>query len=184
MALRRAVIVPGNGAGNVEHCNWYGWAKKRINEIPDVSCTLKNMPDPVTARESIWLPFMEKELRCDEETVIIGHSSGAAAAMRYAETRRVFAIILVGAYTSDLGDENERESGYFSRPWEWERIKSNVKYIIQFGSTDDPFLPWEEQQDVADGLNTDFHKYTDHGHFQNTAFPELIDAVKKIKTKS
>lgn len=37
----------------------------------------------VTARESIWLPFMEKELRCDEETLIIGHSSGAAAAMRY-----------------------------------------------------------------------------------------------------
>lgn len=32
---------------------------------------------------------------------------------RYAETRRVFAIILVGAYTSDLGDENERESGEF-----------------------------------------------------------------------
>lgn len=32
---------------------------------------------------------------------------------RYAETHRVFAIILVGAYTSDLGDENERESGEF-----------------------------------------------------------------------
>lgn len=32
-------------------------------------------------------------------------------AFRYAETHRVFAVILVGAYTSDLGDENERESG-------------------------------------------------------------------------
>jgi len=41
----------------------------------------------VTARESIWLPFMEKDLRCDEETVIIGHSSGAAAAMRYSTQR-------------------------------------------------------------------------------------------------
>ena len=35
----------------------------------------------VTARESVWLPFME-EMGCDEETVIIGHSSGAAAALR------------------------------------------------------------------------------------------------------
>lgn len=184
MPLKRAVIVPGNGAGNIEHCNWYGWAKKRINEVPDVVCTLKNMPDPVTARESIWLPFMEKDLKCDEETAIIGHSSGAAAAMRYAETHKVFAIILVGAYTSDLGDENERESGYFSRPWEWEKIRTNVKYILQFGSTDDPFLPWEEQQEVADGLKTDLYKYSDRGHFQNTAFPELIDAVKKLKTNS
>lgn len=30
---------------------------------------------------------------------------------RYAEVHKVYAIVLVGAYTSDLGDENERESG-------------------------------------------------------------------------
>ncbi|XP_077088069.1 serine hydrolase RBBP9 [Siphateles boraxobius] len=184
MPLKRIVIVPGNGGGNVEDYNWYGWANKRINEIPDVSCELRNMPDPVTAKESIWLPFMETDLRCDEETLIIGHSSGAAAAMRYAETHRVFAIILVGAYTSDLGVENERESGYFSRPWEWEKIRTNVKYILQFGSTDDPFLPWEEQREVADGLKTDLFKYTDQGHFMNTAFPELIDAIRKLKANS
>lgn len=29
------------------------------------------------------MPFMETELRCDEKTIIIGHSSGAIAAMRY-----------------------------------------------------------------------------------------------------
>ncbi|KAM3865414.1 serine hydrolase RBBP9 [Diretmus argenteus] len=181
MPLTKAVIVPGNGAGDVERCNWYGWARKQIIKIPDMRCLLKNMPDPVTARESVWLPFMEEELGCDEETVIIGHSSGAAAAMRYAETHRVFGIILVGAYISDLGDENERESGYFGRPWEWERIRGNVGHIIQFGSSDDPFLPWEEQQAAADGLQAKLHKYTDRGHFQNTHFPELIDAVQKLR---
>ncbi|NP_001187815.1 serine hydrolase RBBP9 [Ictalurus punctatus] len=182
MAEKRVVIVPGNGSGDVEHSNWYGWVYKQINQISGVCCELRNMPDPVTARESIWLPFMEKELRCDEETLIIGHSSGAAAAMRYSETHKVFGIILVGAYTSDLGDENERKSGYFNRPWEWERIRANVKHIIQFGSTDDPFLPWDEQQEVADGLEVELHKYTDRGHFQNTHFPELISAAQKLIT--
>uniref|UniRef100_A0A672KS52 Putative hydrolase RBBP9 n=1 Tax=Sinocyclocheilus grahami TaxID=75366 RepID=A0A672KS52_SINGR len=81
-------------------------------EMPDVSCTLKNMPDPVTARESIWLPFMEKELKCDEETAIIGHMCA----------KSTFLFLF--------------PSGYFSRPWEWEKIKTNVKYIIRFGSTD------------------------------------------------
>ncbi|CAE8615382.1 unnamed protein product, partial [Polarella glacialis] len=28
-------------------------------------------------------------------------------------------VVLVAAYTSDLGDSNERRSGYFSRPWDW-----------------------------------------------------------------
>ncbi|KAK6489186.1 serine hydrolase RBBP9 [Huso huso] len=176
----KVVIVPGNGAGNVEHCNWYGWVKKQINKIPEMQCLLKNMPDPMTARESIWVPFMEKELHCDEETVIIGHSSGAAAAMRYAETHKVYGIVLVSAYVSDLEDENERESGYFNRPWQWETIQTNCRQIVQFGSTDDPFLPWSEQQEVADGLGAELHKYTDRGHFQNTQFHELINVVQKI----
>ncbi|XP_077138936.1 serine hydrolase RBBP9 isoform X2 [Ranitomeya variabilis] len=105
------VLVPGNGGGNVESCIWYGWAKKRLDKIPNFKCVLRNMPDPFTARESVWLPFMASELQCDSKTILIGHSSGAAAAMRFAETHQVFAIILVAAYTSDLGDENERESG-------------------------------------------------------------------------
>ncbi|XP_005992975.1 serine hydrolase RBBP9 [Latimeria chalumnae] len=182
MSPLKAVIVPGNGGGNVEYCNWYGWAKKQLNKVPNFQCLLKNMPDPITARESIWLPFMESELKCDEETVIIGHSSGAAAAMRYAETHKVYAIVLVSAYTSDLGDANERESGYFSRPWQWENIKSNCCCIVQFGSTDDPFLPWKEQQEAADGLGAELHKFTDKGHFQNTEFSELIDVVQKMLT--
>ncbi|XP_043368089.1 serine hydrolase RBBP9 isoform X3 [Dermochelys coriacea] len=107
----KAVIVPGNGSGDIEQSNWYRWVRERLEEIPGFQCILRNMPDPITARERIWLPFMESELHCDEQTIIIGHSSGAAAAMRFAETHKVYAIILVSAYVSDLGDENERESG-------------------------------------------------------------------------
>lgn len=51
---------------------------------------------------------------------------------------------------------------------------------MQFGSTDDPFLPWKEQQEVADSLEAKFYKFTDRGHFQKTEFPELIDVVKSM----
>jgi hypothetical protein len=29
---------------------------------------------------------------------------------------------------------------------------------LQFGSSDDPFLPWSEQQAVADNLQAELHK--------------------------
>ena len=32
------------------------------------------------------------------------------------------------------------------RPWEWEKIKANTKFVVQFGSADDPFIPWREQE--------------------------------------
>jgi len=92
----------------------------------------------------------------------------------------VHAIILVSAYVSDLGDENERESGYFDLPWDWQKSKENCKNILQFGSTDDPFLPWSEQQKVADSLNVKLHKFSDRGHFMSRAFPELVNEVKAL----
>ena len=66
--------------------------------------------------------------------------------------------MLVAAYTSDLGDATERESGYFNRPWRWDAIKANAGFIVQFASADDPFLPWREQQQVADALGADLHR--------------------------
>jgi hypothetical protein len=41
------------------------------------------MPDPMEAKESIWIPFL-KEIGVDEHTLIIGHSSGAVCGMRLA----------------------------------------------------------------------------------------------------
>ncbi|XP_025788523.1 putative hydrolase RBBP9 [Puma concolor] len=145
----KAVIVPGNGGGDVATHGWYGWVKKGLEQIPGFQCLAKNMPDPRLPK-------------------------------RYAETHRVYAIVLVSAYTSDLGDENERASGYFSRPWQWEKIKANCPYIVQFGSTDDPFLPWKEQQEVADRLEAKLYRFTDRGHFQNMEFHELISVVKSM----
>ena len=43
---------------------------------------------------------MKEELAVDHQTIIIGHSSGACAAVRFAELHKVAGIILVGAYTS------------------------------------------------------------------------------------
>ena len=43
----------------------------------------------VSVFSSIWLPFMKDELGVDENTIIIGHSSGACAAVRFAETHKV-----------------------------------------------------------------------------------------------
>ncbi|XP_069787668.1 serine hydrolase RBBP9 isoform X2 [Narcine bancroftii] len=97
--------------------------------------------------------------------------------MRYAETHKVYGIILVSGYTSDLGDATEKESGYFDSPWEWEKMKHICAHGIQFGSTDDPFLPWDEQQEVADGLQAELHKFTDRGHVQDEKFPERVDMI-------
>ena len=87
-AMVRAVIVPGNGCNSVRSSNWYGWLEKRLLQDGRFSeVVVKDMPDPLEAKRSIWLPFMIAALGCDASTVVIGHSSGAVAAMRLLEVR-------------------------------------------------------------------------------------------------
>jgi Serine hydrolase len=85
----RVAIIPGNGDGDVRYSNWYGWLQQALHKPPAVECVLRNMPDPIQAKESMWLPFMRDKLMCAEDTIIVGHSSGAAAAMRFAEQHKV-----------------------------------------------------------------------------------------------
>jgi uncharacterized protein len=177
----KAILIPGNGGGTPQD-NWFPYLEK---ELPKLGIQAVNVqfPDPELARKKYWLPFI-KELGADENTILIGHSSGAVAAMRYAETEKILGSILVGAYYTDLDYESERKSGYFDSPWQWEEIKKNQNWIIQFASTDDPFIPIKEPRFVHKKLNTDYYEYTDQGHFGHgmaprAEFPELIEALKK-----
>ena len=176
---KKVVIVPGNGAGDVTRANWYGWVNRKLNEIPGLSSTLRNMPDPIVATRSVWLGFMENDLNVDKDTIVVGHSSGACAAVRYAETRQVQGLVLVGIYITDLGDENEAASGYFSDPWRWEKVRENAGWSVVFGSTDDPFLSWNQQEEAATCLGAELHKYEDRGHFMNSTFPELVKVIQE-----
>jgi len=128
------------------------------------------------------LPFI-KELGTDGDTILIGHSSGALAAMRYAEENKIKGSVIVGACYTDLSDKDEKKSHYYDSPWDWEAIRNNQEWVIQFNSTDDPYIPIEEPRHIHENLDSDYHEYTDRGHFGSTAhsqleFPELVEALK------
>lgn len=116
---QRIVIVPGMGCTPVRECNWYSWLQEKLEKDFNgrVKVILQDMPDPHGARESQWVPFIRNVLQFDEKTILIGHSSGCAAIMRILEKDKVRGAILVAAAYTDLGDENERASEYFNRPW-------------------------------------------------------------------
>jgi len=150
------------------------------SDFPEIKVILENMPDPFVARKNIWLDHMKNGFECDESTLIVGHSSGAEAAMRYAELNKVFGIVLVSACHTDLGDSNEKKSGYYEDPWDWEAIRKNTRCIIQFGSSDDPFIPIDEMRFVSENLGSDYMEYEDKGHFQKGTFKELKEKLYKV----
>jgi len=182
--MTKIILIPGN-SGLTTLDNWFPSVKMAL-EAEGLEVIATQFPDPDLARESFWLPFLIDELKADENTILVGHSSGAIAAMRLAEKQKILGSVLVGTYHTDLGIEKEKQSGYFDRPWDWENIKRNQKWTIVFASQDDPWIPVEQPRYIQRQLNGEYHEYKDQGHFggdyYKETFPELTAAiVRNIK---
>lgn len=181
-----AILIHGNGGGKPTD-NWLPYLKEELEKI-GIRAVAPQFPDAVLARESYWIPFLKETLKANAETIIIGHSSGAIAAMKFAEKNPILGSVLVGAYHTDLGIENEKLSGYFDTLWDWNAIKKNQQWIIQFAGLNDPWIPIAEARFVRDKLNTDYYESGIQGHFggdyYKDTFPEAVEAIRsKISRK-
>jgi predicted alpha/beta hydrolase family esterase len=172
----KAILIHGNG-GCTAADFWLPSVERDLTAL-GLDVINQTFPDNVKARSTFWLPFIES-LGADEQTVLIGHSSGAMAAMRYAETHRLLGSVLVGVCHTDLGDRFEAASGYYSRPWQWDRIRTNQAWIGVFNSTDDPHIPIAEPRFVATQLRCSYFEFTDRGHFTDVSFPELTGFIRR-----
>lgn len=178
----RAILIHGNGGGKPID-NWLPYLKLELEKM-GIKVESPQFPDADLARASYWIPFLKDTLKADDKTIIIGHSSGAIAAMRFAEKNQILGSVLVGAYHTDLGFEKEKLSGYFDTPWDWNAIKKNQQWIIQFAGLNDPWIPISEARYVYDKLNTEYHESPDQGHFggdyYKENFPEVLNAIKAM----
>jgi predicted alpha/beta hydrolase family esterase len=161
--------------------HWYPWLDKELTKI---GCKVDRptFPNNLIAREEILLEFASKFI--DKNTIIIGHSSGSSVALRIAEKNRIYGSILVGGLYKDLGYEDEIKTGIFAHPWDWEKIKENQNWIIQLDSNNDPFIPQEHFEELAENTNSEHIKLPNRRHFGDEEdipleFPELLDAIEK-----
>ena len=193
----KVILIPGMGCTPIESSNWYQWFRDQVRlrrttgsssggGCP-MECDLYQYPDPYQCRESIWVPFVRSKIDNPAETILVGHSSGAACAMRLLEqygndegTEPIRACILVAAANTDLDDEDERASEYFNRPWDWESMRHGCSTpIVLFHGTDDPLIPVAEARYIAEQLTSKYCDYRERkgrSHFFRPC-DELLEVI-------
>ena len=183
----KVILLPGNeGHEDISNYCWFPYLKQELEPL-GLKVVIKNMPDPKLARAKYWLPFIINELKADENSILIGHSSGAVAIMRLLEKMKLYGVILVGAHYTDLGYEEDKLSGYFDKPWNWGKIKKNANWTVQFASTNDPFIPIEHSRHIYKKLDTEYYEMeAEHFGYPNPKleFSEVIEIVKRKLSKS
>ena len=186
LSLARAmnvVILPGSGCTPTRECNYYAWLEselKRRNICDDVR--MSDMPDPHVCRRNVWVPFVENELKLDGASIVIGHSSGAVCALRLAERNRVRGVVLVAGYDDDLGDANERASGYFGPDaFDYDKIRENCDGRIDcvIGMRDYLVEP-SVQIALAEKLRARETRCENRSHFFTPPAEEIIEAIERM----
>lgn len=184
MKLPTVIVCPGNGCTNIRQSNWYGHVFDQL-QARQIPCICEDFPDPYDARRSIWIPHMRKLAKESDNVILVGHSSGAQAILRYTQEYPCRAAILVAATYSDLGDAHERASGYYPQgednPYEFERMRQNCPVWYQFHSDDDPFIPVHEAEQIRDRLDSKYSLLPGRSHFFRP-FPELMDTLDELYT--
>jgi len=174
----RFVYIHGNGSIHWSF-SWASWLKGELEKL-GYATFFETMPDSVIARSEYWLPFLKDQVKAGENDVLIGWSSGAVAAMRYAEKNRLLGSVLVSPSYTDLGDDLEKQSGYFDAPWQWSNIKENQKKIALVWGNDDPYIPQSEFEFIEKKLKPTQIKVRGGKHFiEQSNFPELLQYIKQ-----
>ena len=180
------LIVPGNGA-EVEE-NWYlNVAGVAVNR--GLGATVLDMSGlPYVA--NVWERAIHHAINKNggpEKTILMGHSSGAMAAMNVAELRSPKGLVLVAPHATGLGIDAEYQSGLFDRSPNYKAIRQRVGNLVVVCSDNDPYIPPDETEAIASGLNVKPWVIPNSGHFTSIYlpnFPEVLDSILANPEKS
>jgi uncharacterized protein len=172
----RIIFIHGNGTSHWSK-SYCGWLRNELIKN-NFFTFFETFPDSINARSQYWLPFLKDHVHAGEKDVIVGWSSGAVAAMRYAEDNKIRGSVLISPSYTDGGDELEKISGYYDKPWNWKAIKDNQEKIALFYADDDPYIPQNEFEYIAGKLNPEIHKIKNGKHFiEYRKFPQLLNYI-------
>jgi predicted alpha/beta hydrolase family esterase len=169
---RRAIIFHGTG-GSPAYC-WYRWLEKQLTER-GYQVELPHLPGINTEPISTFLPKVLASQTVDEDTVLIGHSGGAALLLALLEqvTVRVPMAVLVAGYSTPPNDDEEP---VLQSDYDWAAIRSHVEDIYFLNSVDDPYGCDDRQGRALFDRLGGTQIIRPEGHFETPTL-ELVDRL-------
>lgn len=171
--MRKALLLHGTDGSSSS--NWLPWLKEELESAgwqvwtPD----LPQAEQPHIGRYNEHI-FANKDWVFDNETVIVGHSSGALAALGILQTlpenTQVKEAILIGSFKDDLEWPNLK--GLFETPYDYDTIRRRAGQFTFFHSNDDPYCPLDHAEYLAQQLGGELHIHPGQKHFSAETDPK------------
>lgn len=189
--------------------NWFPWLKKQLEStghevyvpkfpIEDYEKFSRGVERGEVKESNVqtlnsWFEIFKGFIKkIDKNTIFIAHSLGPAFVLRVLERIdvEVRACIFVSGFIGMLGNPifDAVNKSFFTKPFDWKRIKQNCKMFHVIASDNDPYVPFRLLESFAKKLNTTLMVIKGGEHLNKEAgykqFPEILSMIKgKIMKK-
>jgi len=168
--------------------NWLPWLKTELEKI-NCQVFVPNFPTPKNQSLENWLKvFDDYKQYLNQDTIVIGHSLGAAFLLSVLETinHPIKQAYFVSSFIGFIGNSEYDilNKTFTIKNFDWPKIKQNCKNFCLISSDNDPYVDLSYGQEVAKNLNSELIVLPNAGHINAesgyTHFEFLLEKIKEI----
>lgn len=154
------------------------------------------MPEPETPMIEAWVRKLQESVVPDAETILVGHSVGCQAVMRYIETvpeeARIAGMVLLAPWMkldqTTIEEEGE-EVVEIARPWmetpiDFNKVKMIAGRVIAIFSDNDDFVELSQKDFFEEKLAAQTVVEHEKGHFSPaeniSELPSALESILKL----
>lgn len=172
-----------HGTSSNPHGNWFDWLKDLLEKNEYSNVWVPQLPGADKPDMNRYKDFIfGSDFKIDENTTLIGHSSGAVTVLSVLEAlpkgKKIDTAIMVGVYRPDIMHYSSEEA------IDVEKIKGKAKRMVFLHSDDDPYCPLEHAKYYANTLGAELVVMHGEDHFtlklnpKHTKLPRLAEILK------
>jgi len=172
--------------GSPTNC-WFPWLMDELQK-EGIEVKAIKMPHPANPTIKDWVATLEKNIKPDKETILIGHSIGCQTILRYLEKNdvRVRACFLIAPWLHLTNEEDSDEAKAIAKPWleipiDFKKVKARCTTFTALFSDDDPVVPVSDAKlfEKYLGAKTIIEHNKSHYDIQSTN-PTLLKSIQKL----
>lgn len=173
-----------HGAHGGPDTNWFPWLHATLEAV-GINVVRPRFPTPEGQSLSAWLDAYDLAVQSlPAPTILVGHSLGAAFALRLIEREPVAGLFLAAGFVGALGlpDYDTINQSFFVAPFDWAAIRGRKGRVCRcWAGENDPYVPVSRSQDIATRLEAPLEIVSGGGHLNSetgfTTFPQMRDAI-------
>lgn len=185
-SAKTAIILHGTGSSPKE--NWFPWLESELVNMGLVVWT-PQLPNTNKPNPQEVIPFITQNFpfQISENTILVGHSSGAVEILHLLPTlsTRIRLSILVGSFKDNEFLKYEANNELFSIPLDLESCQAHCQEFIYIHSDNDPFCPLDHAQYLMSKTGGSLIILPGQKHFSLSTmgasyskFPKLLEIIK------